>query len=410
MRACTTSTPLKALSPSVFGGVKSLGAGVVSPSQALVIGGSQGSNVTIWSDDAGLPRRDLPLVAPVNEPPLLASALLERALIPMPLRVAVPANSLHVLRVGELCEYSCQRFAFEAKLVAKYGTYKAQGVSYPPYIRCDFTDAGCCCETVTLVITHTFFHQFKDVLQVDSFYRIEGASVSKKASGEGGTCNLSLHVNATTTILKVEPFEGALSLYPERSIACYLPWVLSLLGTMKGSISSTMGMIAYVVIKVDKGTALDKIIVVDGPERRHTLSRIVQEFNDYGIAIFVLRNVGVLQKKKCLAAFDFTTFVDVPKGHLRSSLKEAFTTQIMELGYGQKVPSLKGRIRTQDGSEYAMLVKGVHVDLVLRADQAFLNVYLESVVAARSMLLQVKPSKTFTVNSGGFVISYTNSV
>ena len=100
-----------------------------------------------------------------------------------------------------------------------------------------------------------------------SFIRIEGPVVRPKNRNDGGTSYYSLHVDATTSILKAEPFECDLSFYPEVRIKDFLE---------RASLSPSqdrktpLATLAFVVINVDDGstsgkTSLDLLTIADGP-------------------------------------------------------------------------------------------------------------------------------------------------
>ena len=57
---------------------------------------------------------------------------------------------------------------------------------------------------------------------IRSFIQVEGPVVRVKNQNDGGTAYFSLHVDATTSILKVEPFDCDPSFYPKTRIKDFL--------------------------------------------------------------------------------------------------------------------------------------------------------------------------------------------
>ena len=88
-----------------------------------------------------------------------------------------------------------------------------------------------------------------------------------KNRNDGGTSYFSLHVDATTSILKAEPFECNLSFYPETRMKDFLEHAtLSTLHDKKTPLAT----LAFVVINVDdasgsKKSSLDLLTIADGP-------------------------------------------------------------------------------------------------------------------------------------------------
>ena len=88
-----------------------------------------------------------------------------------------------------------------------------------------------------------------------------------KNRNDGGTSSFSLHIDATTSILKGEPFECNLSFYLEVRIRDFLDHMS--LSTSQDR-KTPLATLAFVVINVDDDSrsdksSLDLLIIADGP-------------------------------------------------------------------------------------------------------------------------------------------------
>ena len=133
------------------------------------------------------------------------------------------------------------RFSFEGKILNKYGTYKSSK-DFKKYLKVDLIDKEAL-QTITLVIKEPFISKFVAKLEPESYIRVEGSVVESKNSANGGSCIYSFHVDATTSILKVEPFDVNVIFIPEISIKNFLANSLND-PTIKGTV-------AFVVLQVD---------------------------------------------------------------------------------------------------------------------------------------------------------------
>lgn len=189
-------------------------------------------------------------------------------------QVIIPSASSQpsLLKIGEICENS-SRFAFEGKVLNRYGTYKLSNLGkvgdiskIPRYLKCDLADQEGF-NTITLSIVDTYISLYESKLLIGSFIRVEGPVVKLKNRNDGGTSCYSLHVDATTSILKGEAFECNLSFYPEVHIRDFLEHAsLSASQDRKTPLAT----LAFVVINVDDGSrsgksSLDLLTIADGP-------------------------------------------------------------------------------------------------------------------------------------------------
>ena len=143
----------------------------------------------------------------------------------------------------------------------------------PTYLKCDLVNKDGL-NTITLSIVDTYISMYESKLVIGSFIRVEGPVVKPKNQNGGGTSYFLLHADATTPILKAEPFECNLSFYPEVCIKDFLEHaILSALHDRKTPLAT----LAFVVINVDDGSksgksALDLLTIVDGPSARDRAS------------------------------------------------------------------------------------------------------------------------------------------
>lgn len=184
------------------------------------------------------------------------------------LALALPLSPLSIpkLLISEICSTK-DRFVFEGKVLNKYGTYDVKGSNdsrkeyYKRYLKCDLADEGGY-GTITLVVPFEFIASTIDKIVVDTFIRIEGAAVVSRNASDGGTADYSLQLDASTIILKAEPFVTRIVFIPELSIHSFLQRV-AILPTFKSTI-------AFVIIQVDsfektEGGMFEQLTIADGP-------------------------------------------------------------------------------------------------------------------------------------------------
>lgn len=162
-----------------------------------------------------------------------------------------------MLSISQISE-SKVRFAFEGKILNKYGTYISTK-DFKKYLKVDLVDKEAY-QTITLVLVDPFISKFVSKLEPESFIRIEGSVVQPKNPLDGGSCSYSLHVDATTSIVKAELFDVNVVFIPEIIIKFFL--ANSLIDP------SIKGTIAFVVLQVDRakksGAVFDQLTVADG--------------------------------------------------------------------------------------------------------------------------------------------------
>ena len=158
-------------------------------------------------------------------------------------------------------------------MLNRYGTYKLPNLGnvrdvskIPRYLKCDLVDEDGS-NTITLSIVDAYISLYESKLIVGSFVRVERPVVKPKNQNDGGSSSFSLHIDATTSILKGEPFECNLSFYPEVRIRDFLDHVsLSTSQDRKTPLTT----LAFVVINVDDGlgsgkSSLDLLTIAHGP-------------------------------------------------------------------------------------------------------------------------------------------------
>ena len=200
-------------------------------------------------------------------------------------RIILPPAPSHpsLLTISEISESVC-RFSFEGKILNKYGTYKLPSVNKAgevskvhKYLKCDLADSNAC-NTITLSIGDDYIALYESKIVVGSFIRIEGPVVKPKNRNDGGTSSVSLHVDATTSILKGEAFECDLSFHPEIRIRQFLEHAS--LSTSQDR-KLPLATVAFVVINVPDTSQIgkssaDHLTIADGasPHDRATVSVI----------------------------------------------------------------------------------------------------------------------------------------
>ncbi|MCO5572709.1 hypothetical protein L7F22_026468 [Adiantum nelumboides] len=84
---------------------------------------------------------------------------------------------------------------------------------------------------------------------MNDFVRVEGACVKRAIGKDGGTCLWALYADATTLVVKDEPFDCCLQLYPKQMIKDLL---------FQASIATDfVSTIAFIVGKIENATRSD---------------------------------------------------------------------------------------------------------------------------------------------------------
>ncbi|MCO5601689.1 hypothetical protein L7F22_055812 [Adiantum nelumboides] len=156
--------------------------------------------------------------------------------------------TLRVLTISELSETASFRFALERKVLRKYGIYKIPKSNFDRYMHADLLDRESR-HTVTFVVTEIYLSDFVGAFVVNDFVQIEGGCVKRAVGRDGGTCLWALYVDATTLVVKAEPFDCCLQLYPEQKIKDLL-----FEGVVSTDVVST---IAFIVVKTENAIRSD---------------------------------------------------------------------------------------------------------------------------------------------------------
>lgn len=171
-----------------------------------------------------------------------------------------PIAFLPKLTISQISRTSL-RFAFEGKALNVYGTFESTEEKAKKFLRSDLVDETSF-GTITLVVGPAYVEKFKHIVKVDEFLRIEGAIVTQRTSYDGGSVDYSLVVDATTSILKAEPFIASISFIPETTIQSFLK---------KAATSPFLrGTLAFVIVQVDQvqnmeGGMYEQLTIADGP-------------------------------------------------------------------------------------------------------------------------------------------------
>ncbi|MCO5582188.1 hypothetical protein L7F22_036078 [Adiantum nelumboides] len=135
------------------------------------------------------------------------------------LALSSASNKVPILLISELFESISFCFAFEGKVLCKYGTYKITNNSYPKFLKADLLDKEGT-HTITFVVADPYIPQLVESFQVEDFLHIEGIfAVKQRVKNDSGISTLALHVDATTLIVKGEIFKCRLTLHSEHKIA-----------------------------------------------------------------------------------------------------------------------------------------------------------------------------------------------
>ncbi|MCO5614865.1 hypothetical protein L7F22_069150 [Adiantum nelumboides] len=185
-----------------------------------------------------------------NDEPISDNFDLQLAIVP----------SLRVLSILELSDAITFGFAFEDKVLCKYGTYKIPKASYTQHLKADLIDRESK-NTVTFVVIEVFVNENVESFDVGEYVRIEGVYVKRKVWKDGGTSMWALYANVATLIVKLKSFDCCLHLYPKHRIKVLL--------ADKGVIEFAPT-IDFTVVKVETSTRADggdsyRLTIADGP-------------------------------------------------------------------------------------------------------------------------------------------------
>ncbi|MCO5546897.1 hypothetical protein L7F22_000334 [Adiantum nelumboides] len=258
------------------------------------------------------------------------------------LALSSASNKVSILLISELFKSISFRFAFEGKVLCKYGTYKITNNSYPKFLKAGLLDKEGT-HTITFVVADPYIPQLVESFQVKDFLHIEEIYVKQRDQKNGGTSTLALHANATTLIVKGEPFECRLTLYPEHKIADLFGSKLSFENPV------TIGL---VVVKVDNFVKIDgesayRLVIADGPNSSDK-AMVFGSLEIVNINSVGLEFICGLCKGNCVSR--------QPSNPYCFSCEK--TTEI------SKVPCLQCKLTGQDGSPTFVTLRGKIVDQV----------------------------------------------
>ncbi|MCO5549862.1 hypothetical protein L7F22_003336 [Adiantum nelumboides] len=95
------------------------------------------------------------------------------------LALSSTSNNIPLLLISELFESLSFRFAFEGKVLCKYGTYKIIDNAYPNFLKADLIDKEGS-HTITFVVVDAYIPQLVECFQVDDYVHIEGVSIKQR--------------------------------------------------------------------------------------------------------------------------------------------------------------------------------------------------------------------------------------
>lgn len=174
--------------------------------------------------------------------------------------LSLKKGSLPVFSISEISEAASGRFAFEGKILVKYGTFKIEVGSYPKFLKVDLADRKGE-HSITFVVPAEQIKQLVHVLNVGEYVRIEGLSAKPRNKNDGGSYPLSLYATATTLVVKAEPFECNIRFLPEHRISEVFDTAATLIENIT---------IAFIVVKNDNvskvgGEVAAQLTIADGP-------------------------------------------------------------------------------------------------------------------------------------------------
>ncbi|KAI5070012.1 hypothetical protein GOP47_0014355 [Adiantum capillus-veneris] len=257
------------------------------------------------------------------------------------------------------------RFVFVGKVLAKYGTYKIQKANYNRFLKVDLVDKVAH-HTITFVVAKNYIEQFVNTFVVGDFLRIEGPVVRKKNPSDGGTCQLALYADATTSIVKAPSFEFVLTLFSEHKIK-------DLVSSWTSSIEDGVPTVAFTVIKVENmaksdGSSGTRLIVADGladvdramllfvPSRKADFYNISNEVKENGFYDCVAHNINVFKQfSNTLSVVDYTILLPLPS-QLKLLFKDIRVKKIANMGFG-KTCSVLLRLLTSTSLGWSIYVE-----------------------------------------------------
>ncbi|MCO5581382.1 hypothetical protein L7F22_035264 [Adiantum nelumboides] len=279
--------------------------------------------------------------------------------------------SVRALSIFELSDTITFCFAFEGKVLSKYGTYKIAKGNYARHMCADLIDKDSR-HTVTFVVNKLYLSEFVESFVVGDFIRVEGACVKQKVSRDGGTCLWSLYVDATTVVVKSKAFECYVELFLEHRIRDLL--------SGESASPEIVSTIAFIVVKVENSTKSDgspsyHLTIVDGPahadrasvsisslivvwgydetilivfleclqqlpfvpSQRVEYHFMVNEVKANGCYSCVAHNINVFkQLSNTLSVVDATILCPLPTS-LETTFANHFSKQVSNLGFGKKI-------------------------------------------------------------------------
>ncbi|MCO5580425.1 hypothetical protein L7F22_034291 [Adiantum nelumboides] len=341
--------------------------------------------------------------------------------------------SLRVLCISELSDAITFRFAFEGKVLCRYGMYKTAKASYACQLKADLIDRESK-NTITFVVNEVFLNEFVECFDVGDFVRIEGAYVKRKVWKDGGTSKWDLYANASTLLVKAESFECCLCLYLEHRIRELL--------TAKAAVEFTPT-IAFTVVKIKTSTRADggdsyRLTIGDGPasatEQVCCLFHLGVDYHQMGDALktkgsysCVAHNINIFKTASSTLSVVDATLICPLLENLKAVFSQHLSKQVSIMGFGKKVfgtleivninslkveyvcesckgqnvsrqicnpfcyscgkpvqilklPSLQAKISLQNGESVQVILQGNVVDVVLGLSKPFLTVFEENFI------------------------------
>ncbi|MCO5555579.1 hypothetical protein L7F22_009124 [Adiantum nelumboides] len=234
----------------------------------------------------------------------------------------------------------------EGKVLCKYGTYKIEKGKFGRYLKANLLDKESK-NTITLVLSEIYIADFVNLFEVEDFVCVEGASLKRKVFKDGGTCQWSLHVDAITFLVKINPFDCQLVLYLEHRVR-------ELLAAPASALAQFNPTIAFTVVKVEcvaksDGSSSCCLIIADGPaiidrasllfvpSRRVDYHTIVNVVNKQGCFSCVAHNINVFrQQTNTLSVVDVAVLLELPSS-LETIFRSHLSKQVYNSGFGKKI-------------------------------------------------------------------------
>ncbi|MCO5584525.1 hypothetical protein L7F22_038453 [Adiantum nelumboides] len=296
------------------------------------------------------------------------------------------------------------------------------GCQHGWYLKADLLDKESK-HTITLVVSEIYIANFVNLFEVDDFVRIEGASLKRKVFKDGGTCQWSLHVDATTFQVKTNAFDCNLILYPEHRIR-------ELLAAPASALAQFNPTIAFTIIKVESvaksdGTSSCRLTIADGPaiidrasllfvpSRRVDYHTIVSAVNEEGYFSCVAHNINVFkQQTNTLSVVDATILLELPIA-LETLFRSHLSKQVFKSGFGKKIFGTLEILNLNSlDIQYtcvAVTLQGGIVDSVLGLPQPFMLLYEDNLVDLKASLATLRKIGTFEIDKQGVVIDFKHA-